>query len=39
MEYFVYKLFFRFYVYVFVDLVKSNVFTCAGEILQYRNDC
>ena len=38
-EYFVYKLFLRFYVYIFVDLVKSNVLTCASEILQYINYC
>ena len=29
----------RFYVYIFVDLVKYSVFTLVGEIQCYRNDC
>ena len=32
-------LFLRFYVYVFVDLVKSGLLTLVGEVWHNRNDC
>ena len=37
-QYYVNLIFLRFYVYLFVDLVKRGVLTFIGQIRQYRND-